>query len=79
MPNAYRYLLSINVAPEQARAVLPVACYTSMYMTASLAACARICGLRVDSHAQGEIQDLAAQVSEHMDGLFPVSWAALSE
>lgn len=73
----YHYLLSINVAPEQARAVLPLAAYTSMYMTLSLAACARICGLRTDSHAQGEIQDLAAQVSVHMGRLFPISWAAL--
>jgi thymidylate synthase ThyX len=40
---------------------------------------ARLCRLRLDSHAQREIHNLATQVSEQMAQAFPVSWAALME
>jgi len=75
----YKDLLDIGVAPEQARMVLPQSMHTQWIETGSLAYWARLCGLRIDAHAQREICDLATQVAERMAQSFPVSWAALME
>ncbi len=77
--DSYIALLEAGVAPEQARMVLPQTMYTQWVETGSLTYWARLCRLRLDSHAQREIRDLAAQVSEQMAQAFPVSWAALME
>jgi thymidylate synthase (FAD) len=74
---AYRKLLDAGIAPEQARMVLPQSMYTSYYVTGSLAAWARAYKLRIDPHAQKEIQDLAVQWDTIIRPLFPVSWSAL--
>lgn len=74
---AYKTLLGLGVAPELARATLPQSMYTEFIETGSLAAYARLCGLRLDPHAQKEIQEFAAAVSECCAIRFPVSWAAL--
>lgn len=73
----YGALLSEGVAPEQARMVLPQSMMTSYYVTGSLAAWARAYNLRVDSHAQKEIQDLAKKWDEVIAPICPVSWKAL--
>jgi len=73
----YNQLLSSNVAPEQARMVLPQSMYTSYYITGSLAAFARMVKQRSDPHAQVEIQELAKMVDEVIRPLYPVSWEAL--
>ena len=73
----YKTLLGLGVAPEIARATLPQSMYTEFIETGSLAAYARLCGLRLDPHAQKEIQEFAAAVSECCVARFPVSWAAL--
>ena len=75
--DAYLYLLQRGVAPEQARMVLPQTMYTQWVETGSLAYWYRLCDLRMDAHAQREINDLACQVSAQMEAAFPVSWAAL--
>ena len=74
---SYNYLMACNVAPEQARMVLPQSMYTQWVETGSLAYWYRLCDLRMDAHAQREINDLACQVSAQMETAFPVSWAAL--
>lgn len=74
----YNTLLVQQVAPELARLVLPQSMYTEFIETASLAAYARLCGLRLDPHAQKEIQDFASAVSTFLSEKFPVSWAALT-
>ena len=74
----YNFLLKEGVAPEIARAVLPQSMYTEFIETASLAAYARLCGLRLDPHAQKEIREFAAAVAEQMEKAFPVSWKALA-
>jgi thymidylate synthase (FAD) len=51
--------------------------YTEFIETGSLAAYARLCGLRLDPHAQKEIQEFAAAISAAAAKRFPVSWAAL--
>ncbi len=73
----YNQLLMDNVAPEQARMVLPQSMYTSYYITGSLAAYARMVKQRTDPHAQVEIQELAKMVDEAIKPLYPVSWEAL--
>lgn len=73
----YFQMLESGIAPEQARLVLPQGMYTSYYVTGSLAAFARMCKQRSDSNAQVEIQELAKQVSNIIEPLFPESWEAL--
>jgi thymidylate synthase (FAD) len=75
----YGELLTLNVAPEVARGVLPQSMYTEFIETGSLAAYARICQLRLDPHAQKEIRDYAGFIAELLADAFPVSWAALLE
>jgi len=74
----YNFLLKEGVAPEVARGVLPQSMYTEFIETASLSAYARLCSLRLDPHAQKEIREYAAAVSEIMAAKFPASWKALN-
>lgn len=73
----YRYLLNADVAPELARMILPQSMYTEFIETASLAAYARLCKLRLDPTAQKEIRQYAECLSQLLATKFPVSWAAL--
>lgn len=75
--NFYKHLLGNGVAPEQARMVLPQNTMTEFWMTGSLYGWARVCNLRLDSHAQKEIQEVAHMIDKEMYNLFPVSWKAL--
>lgn len=78
MKRVYLGLIENNICPEQARMVLPCSHYTEFVETGSLAAYARLCKLRLDPHAQKEIQWYAQAVSDLIKPLFPVSWEALS-
>jgi len=73
----YKMAVESGVAPEQARMILPQSMYTEYYVTGSLAAWARAYKLRIDPHAQKEIQELAEQWGKIIEPLFPVSWKAL--
>ena len=73
----YEHMLEAGICEEQARFVLPQGTEVNWYWTGSLAAYARFCKQRMDPHAQLEIQELAQQVSNIIDPLFPVSWNAL--
>ena len=73
----YNALLAKGVAPEVARAVLPQSMYTLFVETASLAALARLCHLRLGADAQKEIRTYAGIVNELLEDAFPVSWKAL--
>lgn len=75
----YEALLHAGVAPEQARMVLPQNTMTNWIWTGSLVAFARVCKLRLDSHAQAEAQDLAGLIHDVVAPLYPLSWAALME
>ena len=61
---AYKALLWLDVAPEQARSVLPQSTYTEYHVTASLAAYSRLVHLRTDKTAQVEIQELACMINK---------------
>lgn len=73
----YNALLEDKVAPEVARMVLPQSMYTEFVETGSLYAYARLCKLRLDPHAQREIQLYAEAVSDALKDKFPVCWTAL--
>jgi thymidylate synthase (FAD) len=75
---AYEQMLKLGVAPEQARAVLPMATICEWYWTGSLAAWARFYCLRTATDAQDETGEVALAVGETMIELFPVSWVALT-
>lgn len=75
----YERMVASGIAPEQARMALPQSMLTSYYVTGSLAAFARLYKQRADSHAQKEIQDLAHQIGQVIQPLYPVSWSALTQ
>ena len=72
-----RLVENFGVAPEQARAVLPMSTHTSWYWTGSLVAWARLCRQRMDPDTQGETQSVAREIDRVVAPLFPVSWACL--
>jgi thymidylate synthase (FAD) len=73
----YDLLLKSNVAPEIARSILPQGMYTEFIETASLSAYSRLCNLRLDPHAQKEIQEFAKAVYDLMKEKFPFCVHAL--
>ena len=77
--DAYNALLSLGVAPEQARMVLPQNMQTEWIWTGSVMFFARVCKQRLDPHAQQESQEIAKLISDCVLPLFPISWAALTE
>jgi len=79
MVNYYNWLLDEGVAPEQARMVLPQSMYTEVIATGNLYAWANLYIQRSDSHAQKETQEVAKQIGDIIQPLFPVSWEALTK
>lgn len=75
--NAYKELLRMGVAKEQARAVLPTALYTEWWWTASLQAVCHFLHLRLASHSQWEIREYAKVVERIVRPHFPVSIDAM--
>jgi thymidylate synthase (FAD) len=73
----YKNLLTVGVAPEIARMILPQSMFTEFIETGSLAAYARLCALRLDPAAQWEIRQYAEAVSDLLRAAFPASWGAL--
>ena len=75
----YNYLLAKGVSPEQARMVLPQSTMTEWYWSGTMYAFAKMCQLRCAKDTQQESREVAMQVSEYMEKLYPVSWNALWE
>lgn len=77
----YNKMIEAGIAPEQARMVLPQSMFTEYYVTGSLAAWARAYKLRIDPHAQKEIQDLAIMWDNVISEIKELehSWRALKE
>ena len=74
----YEAALRDDVCEEQARFLLIQGIEVNWYWTGSLAAYARFFKQCTDSHAQVEIQELAEEVGDIIQPLFPVSWNALT-
>lgn len=77
--NLYEEMLADGVAPEHARMILPQNMYTEFYMTGNLRNWAHFLKLRMDGHAQLEVQQIAEQVHDLLKPLWPVSVKALME
>ena len=77
--STYMKAIEGGVCPEQARFFLPQGCEVNWVWTGSLYAFANFYNQRSDSHAQKEIQELAAQVDAIISPLYPVSWSALTQ
>ena len=77
--DAYEGLLKAGVCPEQARMVLPQSMITEWYWSGSLDAFADMCKLRLKSDTQQETREVAMQIDEIIEPLFPVSWKELME
>lgn len=73
----YENMLACNVAPEQARMVLPQSMMVDWIWTGSLTAFFHVWRLRIDSHAQKEAQEFAQKLEEVIQPIFPHSWKAL--
>ena len=73
----YNALIGKNIAPEQARMVLPQSMMTEWYWSGTLYAFARVCNLRCKPDAQVETQMVADQIDKLSADTFPVSWEAL--
>ena len=76
--DTYEDMVTDGICPEQARFILPQGVEVNWIWTGNLYAFANFYNKRTDSHAQGEIQDLATMVGEIVEPLFPVSWKALT-
>lgn len=75
----YGILISeYNIAPEQARFILPQGTLTEWYWTGSLAAYARFYKQRINPYAQWEIRVFAKTIGQILELLYPESWAALT-
>lgn len=75
----YEHFISVGVAPEQARMLLPQSMETEWYWTGSLSSFARMCKLRLDPHAQQESREIAKMIADIIAPLFPVCWSVLVE
>lgn len=75
--NVYNSLLQKNVAPEQARMVLPQSMMTEWYWSGTVYAFARVCNLRCKPDTQKETQDVANEIERLAKGAFPHSWKYL--
>lgn len=75
----YEDLMEVGVCAEQARMFLLLSLMTSWYWTGSLYACARVCRLRLDEHAQGEARDVGVQLYGICQIHFPHAWNQLKK
>ncbi len=75
----YENMLSLGIAPEMARMVLPQSMMTEWYWSGTLYAFARVCNLRCKPDAQKETQNVGWDIDKYARKLFPASWRALRE
>ena len=73
----YENMLSLGIAPEMARMVLPQSMMTEWYWSGTLYAFARVCNLRCKPDVQKETREVADQISYHCEQYFPISWKYL--
>ncbi len=69
--DTYHELLEMGVAKETARSVIPMATYTEFYFKMDLHNLLRFLRLRMDEHAQFEIQRYAKAIYELIEPIVP--------
>jgi thymidylate synthase (FAD) len=72
----YKYLLSIGVAKEIARTVLPMGTFTEFYWTVNARSLMNFLSLRTDKNAQAEIRQYANDVELHFANKMPHTYEA---
>jgi thymidylate synthase (FAD) len=73
----YRQALEDGIAPEQARLLLPAyAMYVRWRWTVSLNGVMNFLNLRLDPHAQWEIQQYAKIIEEYVEQFYPITYDA---
>ncbi len=84
--DAYEKLLDLGIANEVARAPLPVATYSQMYVTMNLRSAFNFLSLRTHdkeaahvSRPQREIEDVAREIEKHVAQLFPVAYKCYND
>lgn len=77
--NAYNELINLGVARELARGLLPQSLMTEFYMSGNLRNWAHFLKLRLDAHAQKEVQDVAKPILDILMGKFPQSTKVLMD
>lgn len=76
----YNFLINdLQVSREQARGILPQNLMTKFYMTGNVRNWIHFINLRIDNHAQQEIQVIAQNVQNILLEYFPISTKALLE
>jgi thymidylate synthase (FAD) len=75
----YKFGERQGLARELARMVLPVNNYTELYWKIDLKNLFHYLNLRIDSHAQYEIQQLALPIAEHVKRICPIAWEAFED
>lgn len=75
----YKGLIEADVAPEEARMILPLNVCTEWIWTGSLYFFYRVYKQRSDSHAQLVAQDFARELDKLMSFLYPNAWKALKD
>lgn len=75
----YEQLLEEGMARELARSVLPVSGYTELYWKANLKNFLHMARLRMDGHAQWEIQEYARAMYDLVKPLFPEACQAFED
>lgn len=74
----YEEAMRVGIAPEQARLFLPAnGLYVRFYWTTSLAALLHFLALRVDAHAQHEIQQYGQAILGLVEPVFPETFKAV--
>lgn len=74
----YKDMLSMGVAKEMARFILPVGIYTEIYVNCDLHNLLHFLRLRLDPHAQQEIRIVATAMAEIASKLFPWTFEAFT-
>ncbi|MEY3383335.1 MAG: hypothetical protein RLZZ17_1073, partial [Actinomycetota bacterium] len=83
---SYKKMLDAGIAREVARAVLPVALYSSMYVTMNARALMNFLSLRTSregshfpSYPQREIEMVAEKMESHFAELMPLTYSAFQK
>lgn len=74
---SYTEMIDYGIAKEVARMVLPLNLYSSMVVSMNLVGWLHFISQRATlapSHGQAEIADVADQVAEHIEELYPNAW-----
>lgn len=77
--NSYEYLVDQGLGRELARTGLPLSMYTEWYWELDLHNTLHFLRLRMDSHAQKEIQDYAQAMYEILKRVVPVTMEAFED